>query len=118
LVVEVSRAGAYGLATGVACGSLAAAALTAVLVATNLSHSPQWPAVFLGILPLALVYSIAGALIARRQPRNPIGWLFLLISTDYSLTALADAYAGVDRRLDRRPRTCDEQRHYRRSRER
>jgi len=94
LVVEVSRAGACGLATAVACGSLAAAALTAVLVATNLSHSPQWPAVFLGILPLALVYSIAGALIARRQPRNPIGWLFLLISTDYSLTALADAYAG------------------------
>jgi two-component system NarL family sensor kinase len=94
LVAEVSRPGAYGLATGVACGSLAAVALTAVLVATNLSHSPQWPAFFLEILPLALVYSIAGALIARRQPRNPIGWLFLLISTDFSLTALADAYAG------------------------
>ena len=94
LVIEVARSRADGLATGVACGSLAAVALTAVLVATNFSHSPQWPAVFIEILPLALVYSIAGALIAHRQPRNPIGWLFLLISTDYSLTALADAYAG------------------------
>ena len=94
LVIEVARSRADGLATGVACGSLAAVALTAVLVATNLSQSPQWPAVFMEILPLALVYAIAGALIAHRQPQNPIGWLFLLISTDYSLTALADAYAG------------------------
>lgn len=94
LVVKVPRSRANDLATGVACGSLAAIALTAVLVATNLSHSPQWPAVFLDILPLAVVYSIAGALIARRQPQNPIGWIFMLISADYSLTALADAYAG------------------------
>jgi signal transduction histidine kinase len=40
------------------------------------------------------VYAIAGGLIARRQPGNPIGWLFLLISVDTGLTALADAYAG------------------------
>src|SRR5258708_3530565 len=33
-------------------------------------------------------------LIAGRQPHNPIGWLFLFISSDTGLTALADAYAG------------------------
>ena len=81
------------LASVLAGGSIGAAAVTSVLVTTNLGNSPQWPA-FLEILSLAVAYSIAGAVIARRQPRNPIGWLFLLISTDTALTALADAYAG------------------------
>ncbi|HEV2028055.1 MAG TPA: sensor histidine kinase [Candidatus Dormibacteraeota bacterium] len=91
--IAVPRWGASRLATVLAGGSIGAAAITSVLVATNLGKSPQWPA-FLEILSLAIAYSIAGAVIARRQPRNPIGWLFLLISTDIALTALADAYAG------------------------
>jgi two-component system NarL family sensor kinase len=41
-----------------------------------------------------VAYAIAGLLIARRQPANAIGWVFLLISTGTGLTALADAYAG------------------------
>ncbi|HEV1992628.1 MAG TPA: GAF domain-containing sensor histidine kinase [Candidatus Dormibacteraeota bacterium] len=84
---------APNLARGLAGGSLAAAATTALLITTNLDNAPQWPA-FLEIIPLIAAYAIAGALIARRQPRNAIGWVFLLISTDTGLTALADAYAG------------------------
>ena len=93
LPIAVPRWGASGLATALAVGSLAGVAVTAVLVATNLRDSPQWPT-FLQILPLAVAYAIAGVIIARRQSRNPIGWLFLLISTDTCLTTLADAYAG------------------------
>jgi len=81
------------LAGGLAGASLAAAAITGVLVGTNIANAPQWPT-FLEIIPLIAAYAIAGGLIARRQPRNPIGWLFLLISVDTGLTALADAYAG------------------------
>jgi two-component system, NarL family, sensor kinase len=91
--VEVPRWGAASLAKGLAGGSLAVAGLTVVLVATNLSNPLQWAA-FAEILALTVVYSIAGGVIALRQPRNPIGWLFLLISTDTGLTAVADAYAG------------------------
>ena len=91
--VEVPRWGAASLAKGLAGGSLAVAGLTVVLVSTNPGDPSQWGA-FVEILVLTLVYSIAGAVIALRQPRNPIGWLFLLISTDTGLTALADAYAG------------------------
>ena len=81
------------LARGLAGGSLVAAAVAGVLIATNVDKAPQWPA-FLEIIPLIAAYAIAGDLIAHRQPRNAIGWLFLIISVDTSLTALADAYAG------------------------
>jgi two-component system, NarL family, sensor kinase len=91
--IAVPRWGASRLATVLTGGSIGSAAVASVLVATNLGKSPQWPA-FVEILSLAVAYSIAGAVIARRQPRNPIGWLFLLISIDTALTALADAYAG------------------------
>ncbi len=84
---------AANLARGLAGGSLVVAAVTGVLIGTNLRNAPQWPA-FLEIIPLIAAYAIAGDLIAHRQPRNPIGWLFLLISVDTGLTALADAYAG------------------------
>lgn len=92
-LIAIPHWGASELAFGLAGGSLASAAVTALLIATNLGHAPQWPA-FLEIIPLTVAYAIAGLLIARRQPTNAIGWVFLLISTGTGLTALADAYAG------------------------
>ena len=89
----IPRGAASDFAFGLACGSLVAAAVTAVLIATNLGHSPDWPS-FLEIVPLTGAYAVAGALIAGRQSKNAIGWVFLLISTGTGLTALADAYAG------------------------
>lgn len=38
-----------------------------------------------------IVYAVIGALIASRQPRNPIGWIFLVVGSLYALTALAAA---------------------------
>jgi len=81
------------LGMGLAGAALGVAAVTALLIATNIPNAPEWPA-FLEIIPLTAAYAVAGGLIAPRQPRNPIGWVFLLISIDTGLTALADAYAG------------------------
>jgi signal transduction histidine kinase len=92
-LMATHRRDAENLARGLAGGSLGVAAVTALLIATNLASAPQWPA-FLEIIPLTAAYAVAGGLIARRQPRNAIGWLFLLISIDTGLTALADAYSG------------------------
>jgi two-component system NarL family sensor kinase len=89
LPIAIPRWGAGSLAAA----SVAAGVLAALLEATDLSHPLQWPP-FLEVLALIVAYSIGGALIARGQARNPIGWLFLLISTDTGLTALADACAG------------------------
>jgi signal transduction histidine kinase len=92
-LIATPRRDAASLARGIAGGSLAIAALTAVLIATNRDTAPEWPA-FLEVIPLTIAYAIAGGLIASRQPRNAIGWLFLFISVDTGMTALADAYAG------------------------
>jgi two-component system NarL family sensor kinase len=42
-----------------------------------------------------LAFSIAGALIARRHPRNPIGWLFEFVGVLSALILLAGAYYGA-----------------------
>lgn len=47
--------------------------------------------------PLAtLTFGIVGALIAVRQPRNPIGWLFIAVSWLSALTLLALGYEAAD----------------------
>jgi hypothetical protein len=59
-------------------GGLAALSLAAMIPLTFLSGQ-----VFDGALPLVIGVPCAGVgiLVARRQPRNPIGWLFLVTGT-------------------------------------
>jgi hypothetical protein len=66
-LMATHRRDAENLARGLAGGSLGVAAVTALLIATNLASAPQWPA-FLEIIPLTAAYAVAGGLIARRQP--------------------------------------------------
>ena len=61
------------LAHGVWFGTLAIW-LGALILLLATSPSDAIPAVLLG-LPIA-TYGSVGALVARRNPRNPIGWLF------------------------------------------
>ena len=42
---------------------------------------------------VALVYGVVGVLVASRQPRNPIGWIFLGASVFAGLSNLSNAYA-------------------------
>lgn len=37
---------------------------------------------------LSLIYAYLGVLIIKRRPRNPIGWIFLVVSTSYVLSSL------------------------------
>ena len=44
-------------------------------------------------LPVAM-YATVGALVARRRPENPIGWLFCSIALSLALWVFGSAYAG------------------------
>ena len=58
-------------------GGLAALSLAPMIPLSFLAHQ-----VFNGVVPLVIGVPCAavGVLVARRQPRNPIGWLFLVIA--------------------------------------
>jgi hypothetical protein len=44
-------------------------------------------------MALFLAFPTVGALVASRQPRNPIGWIFCAQGVAFALLALSDAYA-------------------------
>ncbi len=48
-------------------------------------------ALFLG---MTIVFGATGAVIARRQPRNPLGWMFLMMSLGASLAVLSGTVAA------------------------
>ena len=71
--------------------ALAAIAPTLVVVAWLLDGVDVGSS---GLVPtLGLAYSVVGALIASRQPRNAMGWLFIGIGATTGLGTLAGAYA-------------------------
>jgi drug/metabolite transporter superfamily protein YnfA len=47
----------------------------------------------------ALVFAALGAVVARRQPRNPIGWLLAACGGLYLLTSVTGLYAVLDFRV-------------------
>ncbi|MFF4234047.1 ATP-binding protein [Streptomyces sp. NPDC001820] len=72
------------------------AGLTLVLVVlTRSAPRPDWhPWMIAALEPVACVaYALPGFVIARRRPRNPIGWLLLVSGFGAVLDALAHAYA-------------------------
>jgi hypothetical protein len=65
---------------------------TLVLDVLDRSAQPFWSNAAALIVPV--VYTLMGALIATRQPRNAIGWLFVVVGTSFALTAgMAQGYA-------------------------
>ncbi len=72
---------------------------TAVLVVAFLARSYSNPAEtiplfseFLLFFPLSFAFPTVGALIVARQPRNPIGWLFLSIGFAALVGGFAEGY--------------------------
>jgi hypothetical protein len=77
-------------------GGVAALSLVAMIPLTLLSRQVGGGVVALVIgVPCAGV----GAVAARRQPRNPIGWLFLVIAVCLFLSSDGGEYAVLDYRL-------------------
>ncbi len=87
------------LSSSLAAGALAALCLllTAgglVLEAANAAESPPAVRIYPGALVIAVLFPIIGALIASHAPRNPIGWLFIVMGFSESMTAITGAFAA------------------------
>jgi signal transduction histidine kinase len=70
---------------------LAALSLLLTLASLAVSWRPgaEWVYTHLLFAPItAVAYALVGALIAARQPRNPIGWIFSAIGLSAGLTSL------------------------------
>jgi signal transduction histidine kinase len=83
---------ASALATSIT--SIALALLIGALVVKAYGAEGLGAAVL--FLPAVAAFPIVGALIARRQPNNAIGWLFLGIGLTVSIGLAADAWFGSD----------------------
>jgi hypothetical protein len=77
-------------------GVVTALSLVAMIPLSLLAHQ-----VFNGVVPLVIGVPCAGVgmLVARRQPRNPIGWLFLAIAVGLFLGTDGGDYGYLDYRL-------------------
>ena len=51
------------------------------------------------IIPIAVIYAGVGVVVARRQPRNPIGWILIIFIMLFLLSAAAGSYAVLYYRL-------------------
>ena len=80
-------------------GGLAALSFVAMILLTIVSGQ-----VFNGVLPLVIGLPCAGVgiLVARRQPRNPIGWLFLVTGACLFLSTDGSEYALLAYRFGHR----------------
>jgi signal transduction histidine kinase len=76
--------GAFAAATGVVAG---------VLVITNAASFHGLVNANLPSIDVPITFGILGVLVATRQPRNPVGWLFLFIATVGGIQGVADGYA-------------------------
>jgi hypothetical protein len=77
-------------------GGLAALSFVAMIPLTLMAHQ-----LFNGLVALVIGVpcAVVGALVARRQPRNPIGWLFLVIAACLFLSTDGPDYAFLGYRL-------------------
>jgi len=77
-------------------GGLAALSFAAMIPLMLMAHQ-----VFNGLVALVIGVpcAVVGVLVARRQPRNPIGWLFLVIAACVFLSTDGPDYAFLSYRL-------------------
>jgi signal transduction histidine kinase len=72
--------------------AICAALLAGGLLAGRVTHSGGIDAEVLPNVPLSLGFSLVGALIVSRRPRNPLGWLYLFSATAMALTIAVYEY--------------------------
>jgi signal transduction histidine kinase len=93
VVGDSRRAWITAVAVAIAVLAMAAAVLTLVLVVANRAHLHGVADFDLEDIIVPFSFGAVGALVASRQPRNVIGWLFLSIAVISALQALSDQYA-------------------------
>jgi hypothetical protein len=84
------------------CGLSVVTVLTiSVINAVSIQHDLLFETTF---VLFVIAFATVGALVAARQPRNPIGWLMCLAALSYALMGSADTYAtGLREGSDVRP---------------
>jgi signal transduction histidine kinase len=87
------RGWAAALAVTMAVLSLISVVLIVVLVIANRQHIHSLTDIDLEDIVVPVSIGALGALVALRQPRNVIGWLFLFIAVVAGVQGLADQYA-------------------------
>ncbi|MDQ2960640.1 MAG: hypothetical protein M3R48_06285, partial [Candidatus Dormibacteraeota bacterium] len=87
------RRRAPALAAGLGIAAIASAATTVGLAIANRHSLPNLDyADPIGVV-IPVGFAVVGGLVAARQPRNPIGWLFLAIALVTGLQGVGDQYA-------------------------
>jgi hypothetical protein len=81
--------------------ALAALAMLSLAVMIPLSVVSRQPGDGLVAVLIGVPYACVGAVVARRQPRNPLGWLFLAIAVCLFLSTIGGDYAVLAYRLGR-----------------
>ena len=87
------RAWSTAIAVAIAFLAVVAAVLTVVLVVANRAHLHAVADFDVEDIVVPISFGAVGALVASRQPRNVIGWLFLSIAVISGLQGLSDQYA-------------------------
>ena len=75
-------------------GVAAATGLTALAVGLEADGEISWKAALLPAL-----WGVPGAMLAAARPRNPVGWLVLVVATIFSGSALAEVWASPPARV-------------------
>jgi hypothetical protein len=82
-------------ASPAAANLLGALTLVAMIGGVPLSIPAHALSAGLGEPPLMLPFTVVGWIVARRQPRNPIGWIMLLLALIYMASSDAGLYAVI-----------------------
>ena len=84
--------------TATVLGVVALVVMAVALTLTGLVH--QLSVLGSGpIIPIVVTYAGVGVVVARRQPRNPIGWILIIFILVFLLSAAAGSYAVLYYRL-------------------
>jgi signal transduction histidine kinase len=81
------------IAVALAGAAFATAAVTIVLAVVNHAHLSNVDAADPSSIAVPISAGILGMLVASRHPRNPVGWLLLVIAVVSGLSGVEDQYA-------------------------
>ena len=74
--------------------ALSMGVLALAFVLAFLTPIPSGEVAIVVLFPIFLIGAASvGAVIAARQPGNPLGWIFLVVSLAFGVSALANSYA-------------------------
>ncbi len=85
----------FRLASPVTATVLAGLTLVLLATATTLNGLTNQLSVLSAgpIVPIVVIYAGVGVIVARRQPRNPIGWLLIIFILVFLLSTVVGSYA-------------------------